>query len=238
MQGTPENRMDRGVENMKRILLTLQTVGVAIILATCTCSVSPLAGGNSSQTGNNGIVVSALSHSVSGSTHPGTRLSLYSDQYRPYQTAPGFSDSTIADDSGSFVFTITPDGYYNLVAQDEASGGMAFVPRIPVFEDTVFADTIDTLRRPGFLQGTATDTAGRIFTLSYVYITGSPFYTVTKNDGTFLLGPLPSGRFEIGIIGNFQLVNAQTGQMAPLLSMVVDTANVTVYPDSIAQWQR
>jgi hypothetical protein len=223
---------------MKRTFLIVQAVGAAIILVTCMCSVSQLAGGNSSQTGNNGIVVSALSHSVSGFTHPGSRLSIYSDQYRPYQTAPGFCDSAIADDSGRFAFAITPDGYYNLVAHDEASGGMAFVPRIPVFQDTVFADTIDTLRHPGFLQGTATDTAGRIFALSYVFVAGSPFYTVTRNDGTFLLGPLPFGTYAIGVIGNFQVVNAHTGQLAPLLAEVVDTADAVVYPDSITQLQR
>ena len=223
---------------MKKILSIIKAMAVGITALFCMCTLAPLAGGNSSQTGNNGIAVASVSQNISGTTRPGARISIYDQNYRAYKTPSGVCDSTIADDSGRFVFSIALEGHYNLLVQDVHRGGTAFIPRIPVFVDSVYRDTVDTLRHPGFIAGVATDTLGRTFALSYVFINGSPFYTVTKNNGDFLLGPLPAGPYKIGITANFQVIDPIKGQLAPLLVTIDDPSVTTVVPDSITPWHR
>ena len=223
---------------MKKILSIIKAMAVGITALFCMCSLGPLAGGNSSQTGNNGITVAALAKTITGTTATGARVSIYDQNYRAYKTPSGVCDSTMADDSGRFAFSVALEGYYNLLVQDVRRGGTAFIYRIPVFADSVFADTIDTLRHPGLLAGTATDSAGLALALSYVYVPGSPFYTVTKNDGEFLLGPLPAGSYTIGLFANFRVVVVNPLQLIPALTIAADTSSETVYPDSISTWHR
>lgn len=202
------------------------------------CSSAPLAGGNSSQTGNNGIAVASVSQNISGTTRPGAEVSIYGQSYLPYATPPGFRDSTVADDSGRFAFSSVPQGHVNLLVNDNSRGTTGFIKNIPVYTDSAFVDTIDTLRHPGLLAGTATDSAGLALALSYVYVRGSPFYTVTKNNGDFLLGPLPAGDYTIGLFANFIVVDIKSGQLAPAFTIAADTSSAVVYPDSISTWHR
>jgi hypothetical protein len=202
------------------------------------CSSSPLAGGNSSQTGNSGITVASLYKSISGTTRPGAQVFIYGRSYLPYATPPGFHDSTVANDSGRFAFDAVDTGYVNLLVNDELHGTTGFIKNIPVFANSAFADTIDTLRRPGLLAGTATDSAGLALALSYVYVRGSPFYTVTKNNGDFLLGPLPEGSYTISLYANFKVAIANPGQLIPAFTIAADTSSAVVYPDSISTWHR
>jgi hypothetical protein len=198
---------------------------------------NPVAGGNSSQTGNSGITVSAVSKSVSGATAPGARVYVYDQSYRPYVTPSGFCDSTVADDSGRFTLSIAREGYFNMLVNDDKRRVAGYLPNIPVFVDTLFRDTLDTLRRPGFISGNTTDTSGKIYALSYVFVLGTPFYTVTKNNGDFLLGPLPAATYTTGFFANFQVVNLATGLIAQTPSPITDTTVVTVAPDSVSLWK-
>jgi hypothetical protein len=223
---------------MKKIFFIIKAAAVGTIALMCMCSIGPLAGGNSSQTGNNGIAVASLSQTISGTTRPHAHVSIYGRSYLPYSTIPGFCDSTFADDSGRFAFAAVPQGYVNLLVNDDSLGRTGFIKDIPVFADSVFTDTIDTLRHPGLLAGTATDSAGLALALSYVYVPGSPFYTVTRNDGRFLLGPLPAGSYEISLFANFKVVDIKSGQLAPAFTIAADTSSAVVYPDSISTWHR
>jgi hypothetical protein len=222
---------------MKQILFFFKVLVIGAITAFCLCTMAPVAGGNSSQTGNNGITVSASVKTISGTTARDAHISIYEQNFRPYLTPSGFCDSTVADDSGRFAFSIVQDGYFNLFVNDVRRGSAGFIARIPVFADSVFSDTIDTLKQPGFVAGTATDTAGRTYALSYLFIDGSPFYTVTKNDGGFLLGPLPAGTYATGLYANFQVIDIKTGAIAQMASATKDTSVITVFPDSISQWK-
>jgi hypothetical protein len=222
---------------MKRIFFVLKALVLVAGSALSLCSLAPVAGGNSSQTGNSGITVSAVSNSLSGTTAPGARVYVYEKKYRPYVTPSGYCDSTVSDDSGKFALSITMDGYFNLVVNDDKRGVAGYLPGIPVFADSLFHDTLDTLRRPGFISGNATDTSGQIFALSYVFILGTPFYTVTRNNGDFLLGPLPAATYVTGFFANFQVVNLNTGLMAQTPSPITDTTIVTVVPDGVSQWK-
>ncbi len=222
---------------MKQISRIVGVIAAGLSAFLCMCSMSPLAGGNSSQTGNAGITVASCAQSISGATVPDAHVSIYEENFIPYVTPSGFCDSTVADDSGRFVFSPGFYGYYNLLVCDVHHGGAAFVPHIPVFLDSVFADTIDTLKQPGFISGTAIDTAGTIYALSYVFIDGSPFYTVTKNNGDFLLGPLPAGTYATGLCANFVVADITTGAIRQMAAVRTDTSVVTVVPDSVSQWK-
>ena len=223
---------------MKKILSIIKVTAVGTIALFCMCSMSPLAGGNSSQTGNNGIAVAALAKTITGTTRPGVQVSIFGHAYLPYATPPGFCDSTFADDSGRFAFAAVPEGHVNLLVNDGLRGTAGFIRNIPVFADSAFTDTIDTLKHPGLLAGTATDSAGLALALSYVYVPGSPFYTVTRNDGQFLLGPLPAGCYEISLFANFKVMDIKSGQLAPAFTIFADTSSAVVYPDSISTWHR
>lgn len=212
--------------------IALAAAGMAGLLFMC--SPAPLAGGNSSQTGNSGLVVSSLSQTVCGTTRPATHVSVYSQSYMPYQAASGFCDSVTADDSGRFAFPGLPQGYFSILANDTVSGTTGFMSPVPVFPDSSFADTIDTLRRPGFIAGTLTDTAGNALALSYVFINGSPFYAVTKNNGDFLLGPIPSGTYTMQFYANFTA--DRNGALVQVSKFVPQNGTATVFPDSIYQW--
>ena len=218
---------------MKRISLVAKCLGAGGLLLWCLCSGSPVADGNSSQTGNSGIAITALSKTLSGTTTPGARVSVYSQAFRPYQSPSGFSDSATADDSGRFVLAGLPEGYLNLLVEDAVTGKTGYIPGIPVFTDSLFADTLDSLQRPGYLVGTATDQTGQAWALSYVFITGTPFYAVTKNGGEFLLGPLPAGAYTIGLYGTFK---ATVNGLTPAMSLMNDTATTRVYADSTVHW--
>jgi len=221
---------------MNRIPSLIKIIVACLSAFLCVCSSSPLAGGNSSQTGNSGIAVVSRSQSIFGATVPGARVSIYDQGFRPYLTPSGFSDSAVATDSGRFSFSPVAEGHYNLLVVDVRHGGAAFVANIPVFPDSVFADTLDTLRQPGFINGTAADTAGSTYALSYIFIDGSPFYTVTKNNGEFLLGPLPAGTYATGLFANFQITNVKTGEIAQMAGVRTDTTVITVVSDSVSTW--
>jgi hypothetical protein len=210
-----------------RILL----MALAVIATRCSMNV---AGGNSSQTGNAGMVVAAMAGTISGTTAPNAQVSVYAENYRPYASLPGFADSTVANDTGTFALANLPQGYCDLLVHDALNGKSAFVEHIPVFPDSSFTDTVKVLESPGYISGIATDTAGSPLALSYVFAGGSPFYCVANNAGGFLLGPLPAGRYTIGMYANLKV--DISGAVSPAVFPVNRTGITTVYPDSTTPW--
>ena len=204
------------------------------------CGVSPLAGGNSSQTGNAGIAVSARNQSIYGKTASGAHVAIFEQNYKPYVTPSGICDSTMADDSGRFSFSAIQAGAYNLVAIDVRHDNLsAFISGIPVYPDSMFNRTIDSLKMQGFISGAAVDTFGAIYPLSYIFIEGTPFYTITKNNGDFLLGPLPPGRYATGMFAKFKVFSAITGtiNLTPMASAITKASEVVVSSDSVSVWR-
>ena len=223
-----KNRKIRVYKITKKLLIIIVVFSTLL----CGCSTQNLAGGNSSQTGNNGMTLSAISQTITGTTIPHSYVAVYADSFLPYQDTLGFFDSTIANDSGNFSFTNLSPGYYNVFVENRAisRGGMAFVQKIPVFRDSLFADTLDSLAHSGFITGNAVDSLKNPLFLSYIFVKGSPFYTLTKTNGDFLLGPLPAGKYKVGLFADYQ--NIKLGPNVAIAKSVVDTAMAIVYPDS------
>jgi hypothetical protein len=204
---------------------------LSLIACFCLCSIAPTAGGNSSQTGNNGITVIASAGQLYGKSRNGLKMSAYDINFQPQNRMQGFCDSVSSDDSGRFTFNGLPEGIYNLKIQDTLGDECAFISNIPVFKDSFFIDSTK-LAAPGFVTGAFTDTSGEGIPLSYLFIEGSPFYTVTSNEGKFLLGPIPQGKYLFGI----QSINVNTaGAFFPLpapQSGLLWKFSINVIPDS------
>jgi hypothetical protein len=217
-------------ENMRQSTrITLIVSVLFLIVCFCLCSIAPTAG-NSSQTGNNGITVIASAGQIYGKSRNSLKASAYDINFQPQNHMQGFSDSVSSDDSGRFIFGGLPEGVYNLKIQDTLSSECAFISNIPVFKDSFFIDTSTKLAAPGFISGVFLDSTGQGFPLSYVLIKGSPFYTVTGNEGKFLLGPVPHGKYLLKFQINFK--NDITGALVPTTSMTLGTDSITVMPDS------
>jgi hypothetical protein len=218
---------------MKHLLFILKAFTTICIALQCSCSVSSVAG-NSSQTGNNGVTIVAMKQSICGTTHPNADISIYESNYLPYKIPSGFTISTKANDSGYFEFSNLPVNSYNLLVQIIDENKMALKNDIPVTIDSIFTDTIKTMQHAGFLTGIALNTSDEPVPLSYIYIKGSPFYAVSKNNGEFLLGPLPPGNQTVKLHVNFEL-DAKRNLVEAKAELNMPNT-ITIYPDSTTNY--
>ncbi len=228
---------------MKRSIIFLHGGAVVSACMLLSCTTMNIAGGNSSGTGN-GAIAYASSDVIGGLTKPMAAVRLYSQDWLPLFDTGTYSDSSVADDSGTFAFTNIPQGYYTLIifSADQKSAGI--FQNIPCQPDVTWADTIDTLKEPGFLRGFAT-AQNDTLALSYVYVKGTPFHAMTDTRGEFLIGALPPSRYTLQLYGLFT-TNAG-GPIVPVpkpamgtsgVGAIFDSVLVTIYPDSIVQLMR
>ena len=229
---------------MKRVIIILHgIVASACMLFSCT-TMNIAGGGNSSGTGN-GAIAYAASDRIGGVTKPMAVVALYSQDWLPLPDTGTFSDSSVTDDSGKFAFTNVPHGYYNLIIFAAGEKRAGIFKNIPCQPAVTWADTIDTLKEPGFLRGFAV-AQNDTLALSYVYVKGTPFHAMTDTRGEFLMGPLPSSGYTFQIYGLFttnaggpvKAVPNELVQGTLVGGAIVDSAAVTIYPDSIVQFIR
>jgi len=222
---------------MKSLTIIL-LVAMECMLFSCS-PINIAGGGNSSGTGN-GAIAHAASDRIEGVTGPLSSVLLYSQDWLPLIDSGTYSDSSIADDSGKFAFANIPHGYYNLLIFTAGGKTSGIFRNVPCQPAVAWADTIDTLKEPGFLRGFAvskTDTLA----LSYVYIKGTPFHAMTDTRGEFLMGALPPSGYTVQIYGLFttnaggpvKAVPNITMQGTPVGGAIVDSAAVTISPGSI-----
>jgi hypothetical protein len=230
---------------MKRSIIILHgAVLSACMLLSCT-GMNIAGGGNSSGTGN-GAIVCAASDRIEGVTRPMARVLLYSRDWMPLLDSGTFSDSSRADDSGKFTFADVPHGYYDLIIFSVGEKGAGIFKNVPCQPAVTWADTIDTLKEPGFLHGYETSAQNDTLALSYIYIKGTPFHAMTDTRGEFLMGPLPPSGYTFQIYGLFTTNAGGPVKAIPNLSAqgtlaggaITDSIPVIIYPDSIVQLAR
>ena len=226
---------------MKRFL----SFSLSVLAAALSCSTMNLAGpGNSSGTGN-GAVVYASSDRIKGVAMPLSSAKLYSQDWLPFLDSGSFADSMKTDSSGAFAFLSVPRGYYNLIifsADHKISGIFQNIPCQPALS---WADTIDSLKAPGFLHGFATILADTL-AFSWAYVKGTPFYGLTDVHGEFSINALPPSRYVVRLDGLYtksgngplMATNIFSITGSPLQSSVIDSVVVSVYPDSVTQFSR
>lgn len=183
--------------------------------------------GNSSQTGSGGVTVASVKGVVSGTASSNARVSMYVWDYVVKSNKPVFSDTVYADEAGTFSFETVADSYYNLLVVD-TTGKMGFIRNVPVFKDSVFDTSHIKIEKPGTLKGVAY-LNGRTFARALVRLRGAPFFTIADNNGAFTFDTLPSGPQVIQVIND---------QMVTLNSVIVDSTEIQVVPDSIVVWDK
>jgi hypothetical protein len=221
----------------------LSVVFIACILLSCS-NVNVAGKGNSSGTGN-GAIVYAESGRIYGAASPLAFARLYSKDWIPFLHSGAYADSLMADSSGAFDFPGVPRGSYNLIIFSVDRKKSGIFKNIPCQPSVAWADTIDSLKSPGALQGCATIHADTL-ALSYAYIQGTPFYAMTDMHGIFLLEAVAPSRYTLQFYGLYtkngtgplEAVTAFTITGAPVKSALIDSAVVTVYPDSISAFAR
>jgi hypothetical protein len=228
---------------MKPTTIILLAEAWACMLLSC----SPMniaGGGNSSGTGN-GAIARASSDRIEGVTGPTSMVLLYSQDWLPLTDSGTYSDSSVADDSGKFAFANVPHGYYNLLIFTSGGKTSGIFRNIPCQPAISWADTIDTLKEPGFLRGFAVSKSDTL-ALSYVYVKGTPFHAMTDTYGEFLMGALPPSTYTLQIYGLFTTNAGGPVKMVPNITIegtlvggaIVDSTAITIYPGSIAQFTR
>jgi hypothetical protein len=207
---------------------------VVTVLLSLQCSMQLAGPGNSSETGNT-VRISAAALAISGHAPQGTRVELYSSDYVPIaQFHSGVSSSLVVDSSGKFSFGQLAEGYYNLLLRDSAAdlSGL-FVESVPLFADSTFGRSYDSLALSGSIVGTALreNAADSVLSWTYVFIAGSPFYDYTADDGQFALSGLPPHRYTLCFFG----VDGQLVTSAGELEEEADT--VTVVAGATTQYR-
>jgi hypothetical protein len=213
--------MTRSLERKSFLHGSPMGVLIAIVLGLAGCTFT---GGNSSQTGNNGITVTAHDGSVSGTTHPGARVAIFEKMYRPYGPLRGYCDSTIADGHGNFLFVPHFEASFNIFVSDSIQNTCGYIPEIPMRSGMPFTKSIDELREGGYISGTS---AGG----EYAFIPGSP-YCVQTADSAFRFGPLPEGSYVIGIAYTRDGVVS----INEIVRETLDTVSTTVAPGTTSAW--
>jgi len=223
---------------MKRFKSMLVGLLWAACLALSCTTMNVAGGGNSSGTGN-GAVVYASSDRIEGVTMPLSTAKLYSQDWLPFLDSGSFADSLAVDSSGVFAFLSIPRGYYNLIifSADQKKSGI--FQNIPCQTSLVWADTIDSLKAPGFLHGFATILADTL-AFSWAYVKGTPFYGLTDVHGKFSINALPPSRYIVRLDGLY--TKSGNGPLMAISftnssaqSALIDSVTVSVFSDSVSQ---
>ena len=167
-------------------------IPVMIAVLVWSCGTGNIAG-NSSET-TNGLTVIARSGTIEGTAPPFSSLHLFVDYYSPFSGIP--LDSVITDSTGIFSFR-APETRYNLFCHDE--NGMRSYVRLTMNAVSPINDTIrDTLKTSGSLEGYAFTGTDSHLKSSYLYLEGSPYFTVADSvSGYFRIDDIPEGRYTV-----------------------------------------
>ncbi len=202
------------------------TAALCAALALTRCStVGPVASGNSSET-TNGVSVSASAGVIQGRTLPGASVGIYELAYNPFKDS-GFSQDTLADDSGAFRFGGLADGSYNLVVIAKDSLRAECIRGIPVLDDSSYDSAVDTLGEPGSVEGTVKSEDGTPVARAAGFIRGTPFRAMTGSGASLVLPLVPAGNYVI----EFWVIEA-----AGPLPVNVQPVSVTVQSGSAASF--
>ncbi len=178
---------------------------LALFVLTSICLVcqsnSPTAidngGGNTSET-TNGVTLSRSGPGVQGRTRPYVFVGIYSSDFVPPHEW-GTADSVRADSAGAFSFDSLANGTYNLIARDSATITAVLHNNVVLDSDAVFIPQAKDFSPTGTLDGLLRDHDSTVFPFSYCFLVGTPFHTVSDDNGYIRYDDLPSGTYTVGI---------------------------------------
>jgi hypothetical protein len=177
----------------------------AMVAYLCACSIGAVAGGSSSDVPN-GITIASANGVVDGQTVPGAMVAAFSTDYIPgsvelFDSSRGttvrHADSVVADTLGGFSFAGLPASRYNFLAYDQATQRALLVGPVPVFADTLFDTTVDSMYVAGGLSGTARNQTGEVLSNGVVLIRGTPYFSPTDSAGGFAIAGVAAGSYRL-----------------------------------------
>lgn len=157
----------------------------------CSCG-NNLAG--SETTNGDEVMVTATADRIYGTAPAGNKVYLFSNHYCPYNDS-GFSSVSKTDTSGSFSFNNLAEGEYTIYCKLANSDSSVIIQSIQVQSN--HWSTPDTVEfdENGSFSGKLIDSSGIALSQSYVYISGSPFFTITDSSGIYILKAVPKGNY-------------------------------------------
>lgn len=142
--------------------------------------------------------------------NPSVVVSLYEADFLPIfsDNVNNFTNTTSSDTNGEFSFRHNGVGYYSIHAKDVVTGRSLFIDSIWVRQgeyDSVNATFDDGGSVSGAIFVIDSITSDTVTAANYsVFITGSPFLTVTDIQGRFTFDTLPRGDYAVRSIGGIQ----------------------------------
>jgi hypothetical protein len=171
----------------------------------------------------------------------GISLQVFRSDYQPYDYK-GFSATMTLDSTGSFEYDSLESGSYNVLSYDTVNAVGVFIANIPVgdsIRDYSLKQLFDSL---GIIKGSVNSISTMESNYRGVYITGTPFFTLTDSAGAFSLMRIPMGAYEVKTdffskTRNFGYTRIK-GYLSPVDTLVVytDSARVNMSSDSLMQY--
>ncbi len=157
----------------------------------CSCG-NNLAG--SETTNGDEVMVTATADSIYGTAPAGNKVYLFSSHYCPYNDS-GFSSVSEADTSGTFSFSNLAEGEYTIYCKLANSDSSVIVQSIQIQSNHLNTPDTVAFDENGSFSGKLIDSSGIPLSQSYVYISGSSFFTITDSLGMYVLNAMPKGNY-------------------------------------------
>jgi hypothetical protein len=162
------------------------------------CGMDGIAGdkGSSSET-TNGIVISATTNELTGSTVPGAEVYICKQYHIPVYGTVSI-DTLNADTNGLFTFIIpSPDTYSVTVIVPDSTVGI-YLSGLKLGLEPLDTIRYDSLPATCTISGPVPGATIDQYTM--VFLEGTPFYTYGTPAGTIDLPGVPPGDYVVGII--------------------------------------
>ena len=194
---------------MKKFLLMTPCLYLFMV---CLCTGSRIAG--TETTNGDELKVTAAADSIKGVGPSGAEVRIFAANYFPYNDS-GFADTVTADQSGAFEFPGLTPGIYNVYSTSITNDLSVFISSIAIAtSDNGLPDTVEaTFDTTGSIAGELVDTLKMPIENAYVFLQGSPFWTMTDNNGAYRLLKVPGGKYALTFIANNRNANWSTGPL-------------------------
>jgi hypothetical protein len=203
--------MKSGIKAMNKLC----SIALIAVLAQFGCSTQIVGTGGASETVAIVVTDNRISGAISIQDDPAGALNNSEYLVGVYDTAflplhpdsnANFRDTTAFPDA-DFSFTGLRTGTYNLYIQNRASKKALFLASIALPART--QNTREgTLKPCGSISGVIyhlPDSAGTdttTFPLAWVFVTGSPFLSISNQVGHYMLSDIPEGSYRLSILSN------------------------------------
>lgn len=164
---------------------------IAQLLFSCSNNIA-----GSETTNGDKIIVTATADKIYGTAPAGNTIHLFSNNYCPYKDS-GFSGVCKVDTSGTFSFSNLLQGEYTIHCTRANPDSSAIIQSIMVQPNNFNSSDTAAFDENGSFSGILLDSYGVPLSQSYVYISGSPFFSITDSSGMYSISAVPKGNYQV-----------------------------------------